>query len=94
MRRLSDVREDDAPVDFDVPPGDLDALLPSLPEAEEPEPGQPGFAPALPSLQHISTQGRTDGLSDLLGNLQVDHCRGVSIPLWGCPTSSRIPAAS
>ena len=44
MRRLSDVREDDVPVDFNGPPGDLDALLPPLPEAEEPELGQPGVA--------------------------------------------------
>ena len=49
MRRLSDVREDEAPVDFGMPAGDLDALLPPLPEAEEPEPVQPGQAtPALP----------------------------------------------
>lgn len=54
MRRLSDVREDDAPVYFDGPPGDLDALLPALPEAEEPEPGQPGItqAPHLYSSAH------------------------------------------
>lgn len=42
MRRLSDVREDEAPVDFAVPAGDLDALLPPLLEAEELEPAQPG----------------------------------------------------
>ena len=44
VRRLSDVREDDAPVDFGMPAGDLDALLPALPEAEEPDPVQPGVA--------------------------------------------------
>ena len=44
MRRLSDVREDEAPTDFDMPAGDLDALLPDLPEAEEPAPHNPGTA--------------------------------------------------
>ncbi|CAL5227905.1 g10948 [Coccomyxa viridis] len=43
IRRLSDVREDDAPVNFGMAAGDLDALLPALPEAEEPEPVQPGL---------------------------------------------------
>ncbi len=48
VRRLSDVREDDAAVDQGIPAGDLDALLPDLPEAEEPAEYAPGDAPAVP----------------------------------------------
>ena len=47
VRRLSDVREDDAAVDQGIPVGDLDALLPDLPEAEEPQVYTPGDAPAV-----------------------------------------------
>ncbi|CAK0736308.1 hypothetical protein CVIRNUC_000725 [Coccomyxa viridis] len=43
VRRLSDVREDDAAVDQGIPAGDLDALLPDLPEAEEPAEYAPGL---------------------------------------------------
>ena len=52
MRRLSDVREDDAPMDFGMRAGNLDALLPVLPEAEEAEPIQPGVALTCHFRQH------------------------------------------
>lgn len=53
VRRLSDVREDEAPMDFDMPAGDLDALLPNLPEAEEPAPHNPGTAPLTTSTHAL-----------------------------------------
>lgn len=42
VRRLSDVREDEGAVDFEILAGDLDALLPAVHEAEEHEPQHPG----------------------------------------------------
>ena len=53
MHRLSDVREDEAPMDFDMPAGDLDALLPDLPEAEEPALHKPGTAPLTASIHAL-----------------------------------------
>ena len=59
MRRLSDVREDEGPMDFDMPAGDLDALLPDLPEAEEPAPHNPGTAPLTTSTYALHSTAQS-----------------------------------
>ncbi len=53
MRRLSDVREDEAAVEFNMPVGDLDVLLPNLPEAEELPSNTPDAGPPATSTQTV-----------------------------------------
>ena len=70
------MREDDAAVDQDIPAGDLDALLPDLPEAEEPGDYAPGNAPAVYNpwlwLQMMSLKPFLSYLAHL--NFSSRHC--------------------
>ena len=94
MRRLSDVREDEAPVDFDMPPGDLDALLPDLPEAEEPAPHNPGTAPLSTSTHALHTTSQNYAricwrdVFRLVEDTLVSKVAGTVSPISSCASCS------